>query len=72
MDGMTTITPTRRPLLLRVKRLLHMAWLRYEISSAEEWLEDCRRDGIFDSLTLRQQRRHIATLYVELAYWERL
>ena len=66
------LTPTRRPLLLRVKRLLNIAWLRYEIRSAEQWVHDCEHDGITDSEQLRYQRKAIATLYVELAHWERL
>lgn len=60
---------TRRPLLLRLQRALAIAWLRYEISSAEQWISDCERDGITDGEQLRHQRRAVEALRVRLAVW---
>jgi hypothetical protein len=64
------ITYTRRPLLLRVQRAVALAWLQYEITSAEQWIAACSRDGITDGEQLRHQRLAVEALRVRRALWE--
>jgi len=60
------VSPTAT-LLHRLWRAVRIAWLRWEISSAEQWVGHAARDGVFDSNNLRQVRREISRLYVRLA-----
>ena len=62
-----TVTRTRRPLGFRLRRLVRIAWLRFEIHSDEEWIASCTRDGIFEGLQLRYIRDRVAELRVALA-----
>ena len=65
-----TLTPTQRPLLHRAARLFRIWWLRWEISSAESWINDCARDGIHDSDSLTSLRWRVQELRVQLAIQE--
>jgi len=64
------ITPTRRSLWHRVKRAVRVAWLRFEIDSAEEWIKDCAADGIFNTEHLRRLDLHLQAMRVQLAIAE--
>lgn len=64
------VTPTRRTLWHRVCRRVRIAWLRFEIDSAEKWMADCARDGIYDSIQLSYLRKQVAALRVRLALAE--
>lgn len=46
------------------------AALRYEISSAEQWVRACERDGIFDSYSVREVSKQIDVCRVKLAILE--
>lgn len=65
------LTYTRRPLWLRLYCPIAIAWLRWEIDSAEVWIRQCARDGITTSEQLRYQRLYLEELRVRLAVWER-
>lgn len=58
--------PTRRSWWSRAARAIHVALLRFEIDSAERWLIECERDGIYDTDTLRTLRNHLAAQRVRL------
>lgn len=60
------VIPTRHGLLRRLARLARIAWLRWEISSAEDWIRDCERDGIYGTEQLREIERQIGVLRVRL------
>ena len=64
------ITYTRRPMLLRLQCAIAIAWLRWEISSAERWIKDCRGDGITNTKQLRHQELAVQALRVQLAIWQ--
>lgn len=66
----TTLHYTRRPLWLRLQRFAMVAWYRFEISSAEQWVAACERDKITEGEQLDYQRRAIGPLRVRLAEWE--
>jgi len=42
------------------------AWLRFQIWELEHWLADCARDGLHDSLHLRECCGQLAELRVRL------
>ena len=65
-----TLTPTHRPLRHRAARLLRIWWLRWEISSAESWINDCAREGIYASDSLTSLRGRVQELRVQLAIAE--
>ncbi len=50
-----------------VRRALRRAWLVYEISETEAYLRACARDGLIDSLHLREWRGRVCTMRCELA-----
>lgn len=62
--------PTRRSLLSRCWRAIRAGWLRWQISATEQYLRDCERDGIVDSLSIREFRLCIEEMRVELALLE--
>lgn len=64
------ITPTRRGLVHHIVRRARMAWLRWEISSAEDWIHTCAREGIHGTESLRHLERHVQALRVKLALVE--
>ena len=64
------ITPTRRGVWHRIKRSVRIAFLRFEIDSAEQWLAECARDGIYDSQQIQHLNRHVQELRVQLAITE--
>lgn len=51
----------------RIERLVRIGWLRWEISSTEQWVRYAARDGVFDSVSLRYMHRHLEALRVRLA-----
>jgi hypothetical protein len=57
---------SRPGLLSRLVRAAKCWWLRWEIDSAERWIEQCRRDGITTSEQLRYQRMHVGELRCRL------
>ena len=60
-----------RPSLLRAAwRAVRIAWLRFEISSAEEWIATCEREGITNTEQLAYQRAHVEALRVRLCIAE--
>ncbi len=61
---------TRPGLLARAWRSVRSAWLRWEIWAAEDWIKQCAGDGILQSRSLRECRRQIEELRVQLALLE--
>ena len=53
-----------------VLRLLAREFLRFEIDSAERWVQACKDDGILESETLTRIRADIAEKRVRLALLE--
>lgn len=68
--AMLVAIPTRPSLLRRSWRWVRCAWLRMQIGLTEDWLEDCRRDGLDDSLALRDFRAQLDELRCRLAVLE--
>ncbi len=64
------LTHTHRPMLHRLQRQLRIWWLRFEISSAEQWIKDCAREGIHDTDNLVALRFAVQQLRVQLAIAE--
>ena len=64
------VARTRRSVWFRIERRLMIWWLRFEISSAEQWIADCAREGITTGEGLNRLRREVSLLYVQLAQWE--
>ena len=64
------VTPTRRGWLHCAARLVRIAWLRFEISSAEQWIAECAQAGIYDTDSLRELARQVQALRVRLAVAE--
>jgi hypothetical protein len=62
--------PTRRPLLVRWWRAALRLWVRWQISATEQYLDDCERDGITDSLSIRDFHRQLDAMRVRLALLE--
>ena len=50
-----------------IRREARRLWLQYEIYETESYLADCARDGLIDSLHLREWRGRLAQMRVELA-----
>lgn len=50
-----------------IRRASRRLWLQYEICETEAYLADCARDGLIDSLHLREWRGRLAEMRVELA-----
>lgn len=50
-----------------IRRAPRRLWLQYEIYETEAYLADCARDGLIDSLHLREWRGRLAEMRVELA-----
>lgn len=61
---------TKTGYIARFWRWVRCAWLRARIWMTEDWLRDCARDGITDSLNLRAFRRDLEALRVQLAILE--
>lgn len=61
---------TRPGLARRFVRWIRCAWMRYEIRSAEQWFEQCARDGILQSRSLDECRHHVQAMRVRLALLE--
>lgn len=57
-------------LLRDVVRPFAVAWLRYEISSHEQWIAAARADGIIGTNNLLHCNREVQRLRVRLALWE--
>lgn len=71
---MTAATLTRWTspgyLLRRLWRALRIALLRWQIWETEQWLLDCRRDGLVHSLSLTDIRAQLSEMRVRLALLE--
>lgn len=63
---------TRRGLLSRLWIGLQIAVLRMQIALTEDWLADCARDGIDNSLNLRAFRADLERMRCRVAYLESL
>lgn len=50
-----------------IRRESRAAWLRFEISSTQAYLDDCAQDGLIHSLHLDEWRTRLAEMRVELA-----
>ena len=50
-----------------IRREARHLWLQYEIYETEAYLADCARDGLIDSLHLREWRGRLAQMRIELA-----
>jgi len=50
-----------------IRRASRRLWLQYEIYETEAYLADCARDGLIDSLHLREWRGRLAQMRIELA-----
>lgn len=59
-----------RPWWSRAWRAVLRQWKRWQIRSTEQYLRDCARDGLSDSLSLREFRLQLEELRVELALLE--
>lgn len=46
---------------------VRIAWMRWDLSSDEQWVRDAERAGIFDSENLRHVRHHMQAKRVRLA-----
>lgn len=46
---------------------LRIAWLRWDIASDQQWIDDAARAGIFSSANLAYVRRHMQAKRVRLA-----
>lgn len=66
----TTITHTRRPLLLRLAKPLRIWMLRRSIASAEEYARNTERGGVFTSAQVAALRAEITPLRAALSLWE--
>lgn len=64
--------PTRRGLLSRLWIGLQIAVLQMQIVLTEDWLEECARDGLQDSLNLRLFRAELEQMRCRVAYLESL
>jgi hypothetical protein len=65
---MSALFNTRRaPLLVRPWLYLQSLWVRWEISSTEDYLVLCASEGIFDTVTLRYWHDYLGQLRCELA-----
>lgn len=63
-----TYIQLQRPALhQRLALRLRLLWLNYEIASDEQWIEDCRKDGITDSEQIRYQLAAVSNLIVQRA-----
>lgn len=51
----------------RLWRAVRIGWLRWEISSAEQWVRYAERDGVLESDNLRRVRREISQKVIQLA-----
>lgn len=54
----------------RLARWLHAAWLRWHITSTEQYIAACKRDGIFGTDTLRHWQAQLDAYRVRLALVE--
>lgn len=61
-----TITPTRRSIWHRTKRLARIAWLRFDIHCLESYIADCERDGILQSQSMTEFRLELGRQRVQL------
>lgn len=61
---------TRPGYVARAWRWVRCMWLRARICWTEDWLRDCARDGITDSLNLREFRRELEAMRCALATLE--
>jgi hypothetical protein len=61
---------TRLNPLQRLWRLVRIAWLRWQISTTEQWLAQLQRDGIINSLSVREFHKQVEAMRVELAIVE--
>lgn len=61
-----TALATRPSLPRRLWRAVRIAWLNFEIRSAEEWVGMCQREGISGTESVKYQRGHIEALRVQL------
>lgn len=48
----------------RIARRLLALWVRYQIHETEQYLRACERDGLIDSLSLRDFRAQLSALRV--------
>jgi len=58
---------TRLNPLQRLWRLVRIGWLRWQISTTEDYLDDLRRDGLEDSMSVREFNRQVQAMRVVLA-----
>ena len=61
-----TPSPRRAP-WHRIARAVRVVWLKWEISSTEQWMRYAERDGVMDSLSLRYMQRQLEVMRVRLA-----
>lgn len=64
--------PTRRPLWPRAWIGLQCAVLHMQIALTEDWLADCARDGLHESLALTEFRADLERMRCRVAYLESL
>lgn len=48
-------------------KLLKRMWLTYLLASDEQYLQACKRDGLYDSLSLAEFDRRMQRLRVQIA-----
>lgn len=69
-DFARTVTPTRRTLAYRIRRLWRIAVLRLWIWCDEDWIADANRAGIFNTEQLKATELNLQELRVKLAVEE--
>lgn len=61
---------TKPGFLGRLRIRVQILALRYRIWSTEDWIKDCERDGITDSLNMREFRRDLGRMRCQRAMLE--
>jgi len=64
------ITPTRRTLAYRIRRIWRIAVLRLWIWCDEDWIRDANRAGIFETAQLKATATNLQELRIRLAIEE--